>query len=457
MKNTKTKPVVFKKKWFNPLYFILNDLIKDNSIRAIFVYGGKSSSKTVTICQLLSKQSVIKGDNTIAFRKHSARIPTTLKKSFNLAHDKMYLNPVIERQDRRYLISNQNEKESEIVLTGMDDEEKAKGIESYKYVYLDELNQFEEAEYKQLNLSLRGIEGQKILGSWNPVSAASWVKTKLVDKYNFVDTEYKLPCPESFVKRSTCGKVILIKTTYQDNYWIVGSPDGSYGYRDENLIAEYDALQYTDLNSYNVNVLGEYGVEDPNKLFARDFVKSKHTGKPKYDPLYDLYLTFDLNYDPTCLVIQVKEDKIHVLKEYHKEGDTLPYVLAMVQQDFPGAYVIINGDASGHYSRNLTDRSTSYEIIKSILWLGYHQLHVAKANPSHVRSRDVTGLLLKYFEVLIHVDCVELIMDLESAVVDDNGSLDPWKKANPKRSHWLDALRYHFFAEHSDKVKEIGG
>ena len=127
--------VTFDKKWFNPLYFIINDLAKDPTIRTILIYGGKSSAKTVSICQFLAKELVVKKASSIAFRKESTSIPTTLKKSFNLAFDGMYLYPVVTKQDRRYV-----HEKSELVLKGIDDEEKAKGVESYKYLFLDELN-----------------------------------------------------------------------------------------------------------------------------------------------------------------------------------------------------------------------------------------------------------------------------------------------------------------------------
>ena len=55
--------IKFSKKWFNPLYFILCELLKEDSIRFIFIYGGKGLSKTVSIAQLLLKEALIKKDN----------------------------------------------------------------------------------------------------------------------------------------------------------------------------------------------------------------------------------------------------------------------------------------------------------------------------------------------------------------------------------------------------------
>lgn len=285
--------VRFNKEWFNPLYFILNDLIKDDTIRTIWVYGGKSSAKTVTIAQVLAKEAYLSNANSIAFRKEGTTVKTTLKKSFKLAIKTTRLFPVFNTLDFMFKTT----KGSEIVLKGLDTEEKAKGIESYKYVYLDELNHFSEEEYTQFNLSLRGMPGQKILASWNPVSETSWVKVNLIDSYTFVETAYKLPCATSFVKRSTCGSVVLIKTTFEDNYWIAGTKDNSYGFRDNNLIAVYEKLKTTDFNSYRVNVLGEWGVMKTGGEFWPSFDVAKHVKKSSIAQT-TIHVSLDDNNDP---------------------------------------------------------------------------------------------------------------------------------------------------------------
>ena len=95
--------MIFNKKWFNPLYFIINDLLKDESVRTVLIYGGKSSAKTFSVCQALSKEALVKNANSIAFRKESTTIPTTLKKSFEGAINRMYIHPAFEVQDRRFV------------------------------------------------------------------------------------------------------------------------------------------------------------------------------------------------------------------------------------------------------------------------------------------------------------------------------------------------------------------
>lgn len=289
--------VRFDKKWFNPLYFILNDIIKIPTIRMVLVYGGKGSAKTVSIAQLLAKEGYVNNVSSIAFRKESATIQTTLKKSFNLALKTTRLYSAYNTLEFLYRC----EKGSEIPLKGLDVEDKAKGVEGYKYIYLDELDHFEENEFDQFNISLRGILGQKIFASWNPVSENIWVKKNLLDGYEFVDTEWKLPCSSSFVKISTCGSVILIKTTYEDNYWIAGSPDGSYGYRDENLIKQYEDLKFKKPNSYRVNVLGEWGILRTGGEFWKQFDETKHVFPLKISPT-TIHVSLDENVNPYVTV-----------------------------------------------------------------------------------------------------------------------------------------------------------
>lgn len=457
-------PVTFDKKWFNPLYFILNDIIKIPTIRTVLIYGGKSSAKTVSISQILAKECYVKAANSIAFRKESAIIPTTLKKSFNLAIDSMYLYPAFEKQDRRYLCKNQGNSVSEIVMKGLDDPEKAKGIESYKYVYLDELNHFEQSEYEQFNLSLRGIEGQKIFASWNPVDENSWVKTELVDQYEWLSTEWKLPCENSFVHISSCGKVVLIKTTYEDNYWIVGSPDGSYGYRDENLIAEYNRLRTTNNNSYKVNVLGEWG----KTVFGGEFLKcwrsENHTGNYPYDKEQAVYLYFDENVNPyfPCGVFQVGADQksprlIHCIAAKNP-NNKVSWMCAEIRRKLiewgHKGRLYVGGDATSQKDDvKLEDGHDMFRLITNELKAFNPQRVTTKSNPSVTMSADFFNSILdgQVSGMSFGADksCRTAIVDFENTKEDKNGKVDKKTVTDPVTKvsyqpygHFVDLTRY---------------
>jgi len=473
-------PVKFDKKWFNQLYFILNELFKDNSIRTILVYGGKSSSKTVSITQQLAKQCYIKGANTIAFRKESAIIPTTLKKSFNLSIDGMYLHPVFEKQDRKYLCQNQGGGISEIVLKGLDAEEKAKGIESYKYVYLDELNQFLQSEFEQISLSLRGIEGQKILASWNPVDENSWVKTELVDKHEFVDTEYKLPCEHSFVKISTDGKVVLIKTTYEDNYWIVGSPDGKYGYRDENLIAEYESLRTKNANSYKVNVLGEWGKTVFGGEFLKGWKTELHTGNYKYDPSLAIHLYFDENVVPylPCGFFQVDKGEIKMIhciaaKSPNNKVNWIGREICRKLNEWGHVEAVyVGGDATSQKDDvKMEDGEDIFRRIMAELKEFRPSRRTRKSNPAVKTSKDFFNSILEGnvdgIKIMVDISCRTAIVDFENTKEDYNGKVDKTKVKDPVTGvsyqpygHFVDLTRYflvNVFNTEYERYKRGGG
>lgn len=465
--------VTFDKKWFNPLYFILNDLIKDNSIRTILVYGGKSSAKTVSICQLLVKESFVKDSNTIAYRKESAIIPTTLKKSFNLAVDGMYLYPTIEKQDRKYVVNTASGRSSEIVLKGLDDPEKAKGIESYKYVYLDELNHFEQSEFEQFNLSLRGILGQKIFASWNPVDENSWVKTELVDKYQFVDMAHQLPDENSFVKISTDGKVVLIKTTYKDNYWIVGG--NGYGYRDDNLIHEYESLRLKNYNSYKVNVLGEWGKTVFGGEFLKSWNSSQHTALCNYLPNHAVHIIFDENVNPyfPCGIFQVLKDEktfylIHIIAKKNPENTTKEMGREIIRKlrewDHKEA-VYVGGDATSKKEDVKQEKGHDlFRLMMTELAEFKPRYAVLKSNPSVRMSADFFNAILSYnaegLTFIVNKDCKLAILDFENTKEDKNGGVDKKTVIDPitkvsyqPYGHFVDLTRYFICYTFADEYQ----
>jgi len=469
----------FDKKWFNPLYFIILNILKDESVRQVLIYGGKSSSKTVSVCQALAKEAYVKSANSITFRKESAIIPTTLKKSFNLAIDSMYLFPAVDKQDRRFLFNSEPGKQSEIVMKGLDDPEKAKGIESYKYVLLDELNHFDEAEYEQFNLLLRGIPGQKLFGLWNPVDERSWVKTELVDKYVFYDTEEygTLPSAHSFIQKSECGKVILIRTTYHDNYWIVGSPCGSYGYRDENLISEYESLANKNYNSYKVNVIGEWGKTDYGGEYLDSWRSELHTGIYPYDPEQAIYLSLDENvvpYFPAGFFQPGRDNKsprmIHVIGAKSPENKT--WALGrkikkkLVEWNHVGRLYVV-GDSTSQKEDVKQEKGVDLFVLVMKEFPEFKPKRIVPAsNPNVQASGDFLNAVLEHnfggLSFGVDHSCQLAINDYENTKQDKNGKIDKKTVKDPRTGqtyqpfgHIVDITRYFFCTVFSKEYAEF--
>jgi phage terminase large subunit len=167
-------------------------------------------------------------------------------------------------------------------------------------------------------MSLRGIEGQKIFASWNPVDENHWIKINIINNEEWVETQYKLPCESSFVRVSKDGKTILIKTTYEDNYWINGSPCGTYGYRDQNRIDYYNKLKEIDENQYKVNVLGEWGTNKEGKIFTKWELYDEDPAS--YDlKLYGLDFGFSIS-KAACVQIIMNGNNIYIKQILYELG-----------------------------------------------------------------------------------------------------------------------------------------
>ena len=459
----------FKKEWFSPLYLHLRKYVADGRIRKIMVYGGKSSAKTFSISQLLTILCYIEKCSAIAYRKEQSTIKTTLKKSFKKAIDGLYMSSVWQMMDFKIDCTNGHE----IVFKGLDKEDKIKGIEGYKYLLLDELNNFTADEWEQANFSLRGVPGVKLLATWNPVDENSWIKTEL-DLMDWdempldVDGDpYSLLDSNSFVRLSKDGSVLLIKTTYLDNKWMVGG-DG-YGYRDENLIRQYEAMRDKNENFYRVNVLGEWGVRDKNKKFAWAFDKSKHVVNfvpallkmygTAYNPNYVVWLSFDFNVNPiTCTCVQHYEKTVFFFKCFKLENSNThalcDYILGYFKK---GTIFMVTGDASGANRSTLSsDNLHNYQIIQRKLGVPNSQMYVPTHNPSIVENQVLMNAVLNTYSVWIQPGltyCDPVIYDLTYVEMDENRKMKKDRSSDKKNADFLDTVRYFFNVEFPNYVR----
>ena len=164
----------------SPNAFWLLRCTLDPSLRYIVMYGGSSSGKSYSAAQILSLLAYYEGGNTLVMRKVGASIEKTIYADFRAA-----LNG-IETLDGKYRLKQNSivfpSKGTRIDFSGLDDPEKIKGISQYKRVFLDELSEYDESDFKQIRLRLRGKAGQQILADFNPISEEHWIKKHWFDK-----------------------------------------------------------------------------------------------------------------------------------------------------------------------------------------------------------------------------------------------------------------------------------
>lgn len=460
----------FDKEWFNPLYFIIKKLLSEG-VSEFYIYGGKSSAKTISVCQFIATQCLTKFQNALIFRKEQSTIKTTIKESTKLAIDMSRLSGGYTIMD----FSIRSMYGNRITFKGIDNEEKAKGVEGCSYILWDELNQFEYAEYSQMILSFRGAVAKAFFGTWNPVSEDSWVKKELIDKDVWIDWEGgKLPSEHSFIKKNKQGNRVLIKTIYEDNYWTVGSPCGTYGYRDENLLAKYERKREFDYEDYLINVLGEWGIIKPESLYIDGFNAKINTGVTVFNPRQIILLGFDYNVGNSCVVGQMWEyapDKwtIKILEEYHLqggEGSDLEVLCERLAVKYGKYDIHYTGDASGNNGSALTQGSVGANTLvgnylrKYVLKYHKHDRVIFKKfkkNPDTDLSGWIVSFLFKVMgnDFMLSETCSILIRDLNKAEKLAGGKLDKNKANKGDYGHLMDGLRYLIHAFCFDLWKQL--
>ena len=446
--------IKYSKKWFNPLFFILRDIQETKpKVSKIFVYGSKSSAKTFTIGQFIEIEC-LKGLSAIAYRKEGARINDTIKKSFTTALKYTRLTNAYTIMDKQY----RNIVGGEIVMRGLDSESKVKGLEGYSYLLFDELDHFTQEEFTEADLSFRGEVAKIAFFTWNPVSDKLWIKAYL-DKINWQLSEYNLPSEDSFIKISECGTMILIKTDYKDNYWTVGSPCQTYGYKDDSLIEKYNQLKAYNYNKWRVVACGEWGIAEVQSPAFPTFDINKHVGKTEMASGVPLLFWIDFNNDPlACTVWQIYRDneghKIRGLSEIkikQKDGiHNTQLLIDFIKSNYHNHLhsLCITADATGSQKTaaglsNLLQLNKAFNLNR--------RLQTPTVNPKVKDSVELVNYILYHHpNILIDPSMETLIFELQNTQKNDNGGLlkDNRDDATQK-ADFVDTLRYgfnfHFF------------
>lgn len=370
---------------FNPLYWVLQWALRNDDIRYIFIYGGSSAAKTYSITQALTKEAAESKASTMVLRKFGVDIEDSVYADFKDVGERLQYDQVQTYIKRviRYVNGAINR------FRGLDESEKLKGLKGFKYLYYNELSLFEFADFKQGRKRLRGMKGQKIIGDWNPIIQTHWIKTEILDKEEWTDLEItkemlgaptkycKLDPNNSFVRINASGNMLLIKCTYQDNYWVVGHPSGKGGFYDQHVIADFEYDKKHNPNDYRIYGLGDWGLVRTGSEFWKSFNEAVHVKPLAFAP-GNVHVSFDNNVQPyvTISIWQVsdKEKKIRQVHEIPAKSPnnnaSRAATLLCDWLDKVGFQdmLYLNGDPSANASSTTDDNGRSFfDKVKAVL------------------------------------------------------------------------------------------
>lgn len=478
----------FKK--LNPVGFYLLRFLQDLTIRFIILFGGSSSGKSYSVAQIILIFTLWEGSNTLVMRKVGASIRDSIYQDFKTAADQLGITNLFRFSDGVKTITCLSNG-ARIVFKGLDDSEKIKGLSSFKRVVLDEESEFEEEDYKQIRKRLRGMKGQQIITTFNPIKETHWIKVKIFDKEKWHDipmiveiagqlippqlTEVKsirMNEPKVMLNPRTKQIVehpsdtVVIQTTYLNNFWVVGSPDGTYGFYDEQCVADFEYDRQNDPDYYNVYALGEWGVIRTGSEFFSSFNLGTHTGEVEYDPSLPVHISVDSNVLPyiSCSFWQIDLKDGKQIRQFDEICADAPNntvrkaakLVAARLKELNPEKIFIHGDASTRAANNIDDEKRSF------LDLFIDTLHkegievedkVSTKNPSVPMSGEfinaIFDSILPGLSIIISDKCKVSIEDYMSVQKDVNGAILKTKVKNKitmqtyeEHGHLSDTFRY---------------
>lgn len=476
-------------KKLNPNGFYLLKYLQDATLRFIILYGGSSSGKSYSVAQTILIQTLQDGENTLVMRKVGASIQKTIYEDYKVAAKGLGIDHLFKFQQNTIKCLYNGAK---IDFSGLDDPEKIKGISNYKRVHLEELSEFDEPDLKQIRKRLRGKVGQQIICTFNPVSETCWIKKKLFDTEKWHDVSMTVEIagkalPEELTKvksiRMNSTKSILnprtrqieehapdmvvIQSTYLNNFWVVGSPDGTYGYYDEQCIADFEKDRLNDPDYYNVYALGEWGVIRTGSEFFGSFHRGRHSGEHPYIPDLPIHISVDNNVLPYISVSYWQVDLSTGIKiwQFHETCAESPNNTVKKSSKLVGKYlkdigycdkVYLHGDASTKAANSIDDEKRSWMdlFIDTLQKEGFEiEDKVGNKNPSVAMTGEFINAIFDEIvpgiEIGIDESCTVSLEDYMSVQKDANGAILKTKVKNKttmqtyeEHGHLSDTFRY---------------
>lgn len=437
---------------FNPLHWHLMPLLRDESIRYIYVEGGSSAAKTAEICSSLLIDQAENNYSSLVFRRFHVHIRDSVFNSTKTAASRLEFTGVVYtfHQDMARCLLNT----AKIGFRGLDNEETLKGIEDYDIVYNNEWNQFSKDQWDQQRKRLRGRRNQKFICDWNPVSAKLWLYEEWLDLDEWIDLPLDIDAPTqysyldhdfAFKKINKKGNSVWIKVTYRDNFWVRGHPSGQGGFLDQHTLDDYEYDREHNFNLYRVYANGERGIIRTGGEYFKQFNEVVHV-KPLKVERTTVHISFDENVMPYVTIgcWQVIGKQIRQVHEIPckppnnnapKAAQQLVNWLHLIEYN---DVVFIYGDPSSSKRSSIDPNNSSFydKVIEVLMKAGFKVANrVGRSAPEvALRAAFINAIYennLYGYSITISDKCKVSIDDYSTVKEDMDGSMLKIKVKDP--------------------------
>ena len=291
--------LTIKKNQFVPNFF---PLLLDYSHRWEFYCGSAGSGKSYSIAQKIIIRCCQEKVRVLVCRRYATTLRNSCFALFKEILNNWKLSEYVKIKETDFSIHFPNG--SEIIMVGLDTEEKLLSLTNISVVWVEEAFEVEKEKIEQLNLRMRGqAANQQIILSWNPISKSSYL-------YNFT---VENP-PESS---------IFHHSTYKGNPFL-----------NEEYVKALDEMEIRNPEKYRIYGRGEWGL-DPSGLVIKNWKTQE------FDPLelaasgLEHRAGLDIGFiDPTAIIdtLYDKQNKtIYVFNEFYKSGCQLSDIVQAIE------------------------------------------------------------------------------------------------------------------------------
>ena len=385
-----------KKSLFVPKF---QPLLMDYSHRWEFWCGSAGSGKSYTIAQKIIIRCCTEQIRVLVCRRYATTLRNSCFALFKEVINKWQLTKYVSIRETDMSISFPNG--SQIIMCGLDTEEKLLSLNNISTIWIEEAYEVEKSKVEQLNLRMRGSAAkQQLLLSWNPISKNSWL-------YNFTVEEP----PENS---------IFIHSTYKDNPFL-----------NSEYVAALDEMETRNPAKYRIYGRGEWGVDTEGLVIT-------NWRQEEFNPMelaalgYEHRAGCDLGWIDKTAIINTLYDRekriIYVFEEFYKSGCQLSEVASAIGN--------MNLKKTKIYVDAAEPRSIQY----------FKQEGINAVACSKGKDSVKAGLMfLQDSLIIVHPSCQNFITELENfSYIKSKVTGEYTEDTTHEWSHAIDACRYAY-------------
>lgn len=392
-----------KKSLFIPKFY---PILLDYSHRWEFWCGSAGSGKSYTIAQRIIIRCCNEPIRVLVCRRYGTTLRNSCFALFKEILTKWRLTKYVSIRETDMSIIFPNG--SQIIMCGLDSEEKLLSINDISTIWVEEAYEVEKSKVEQLNLRMRGqAANQQLFLSWNPISKQSWLYEFTVENP-----------PENS---------IFLHSTYRDNPFL-----------NAEYIAALDEMEVRNPAKYRVYGLGEWGV-DTEGLVITNWRKEEFDAMELAQKGFEHRAGMDLGWIDKSAIIDTLYDRdnktIYVFNEFYKSGCQLSEL------------------ASAIGNMNLTKTKIYVDAAepRSIQFFKKEGINAYPCN----KGKDSVKAGLMFLQdslIIVHPSCQNFITELENfSYIKSKVTGEYTEDTTHEWSHAIDACRYAYSDIYTNK------